>query len=495
MTMSNEFDPHAVPPFPVFTIRQSEDGTDTLDGVPIEPAHGEASRHRAATDAAAQKAAQQGHDAVRVRAHLVGGRKVDFIVRTTGEVYDTTAPDAPVKPSRKKRTLILTAAGLTGVLVLGGGAFVLGHALGGDEPEPVATTQPPPPGYGTDIPVGLPDAFADHAAWTTEVNDTALAREMHDGRILTLTADRTLAILDPERGETQWVGSSAPTDLDEVHETTWQGRPVLASASSQSLSLWPLDDGEDQAAPVTVSLDASADVTYAGTAPLIDLGDYTVLAPATPTSETKRITLPPGAVPAAVTDGAIRSITDEAVWSTDPETEEHEQVNLDAPKGAKGSPEAVIGLTADHALAEWKQKDSSKSSLALIDLTTGDVEAHATVTRPPSDSDPLISDADAQTAVIGDVFVSYGNDPALVELETFETTAIKGHRLHGTADQEPATVTVTADGLNLEDYPLYSPEDPSPVLVTDEAAYVVHTRVDQTYLYRADRTPSKEPTP
>ena len=123
------------------------------------------------------------------------------------------------------------------------------------------------------------------------------------------------------------------------------------------------------------------------------------------------------------------------------------------------------------------------------------MEAHATVTRPPSDSDPLISDADAQTAVIGDVFVSYGDDPALVELERFETTAIEAHRLHGTDDRTPVTATVTGDGLEIEDYPLYSPEDPSPVLVTDEAAYVVHTRVDQTYLYRADRTPSKEPTP
>lgn len=493
--MSNEFDPHAVPPFPVFTIRQSQDGTDTLDGVPIEPAHEEANRERAATDAAAQKGAQQGHDAVRVRAHLVGGRRVDFVVRTTGEVYDTTAPEEPVKPRRRKRVLVLTAVGLTGALILGGGgAFVLGHTLSTEEPEPVAATPTPPPGYGTDIPVGLPDTFTTNAAWTAEVNEQALAREMHDGRILTLTADRTLAILDPETGKAQWVGSSAPTDLDEVHETTWQGRRVLASASSQSLSLWPLDDGEDRAAPVTVSLEASADVTYAGTAPLIDLGDYTVLAPATPTREAKRVTLPPGAVPAAVADGAIRSLTDEAVWSTDPETEEHEQVSLDPPKGASGSPEEVIGLSPDHALAQWPQKDSSKSAVALIDLTTGTVAAHATLTRPPSESDPLISDADAQTAVIGEVFVSYGEDPALVELDGFDATAIDGRRLYGTEDRAPVTATVTGDGLEIEEYPLYSPEDPSPVLVTDEAAYVVHTRVDQTYLYRADRTPSKEPT-
>src|SRR5699024_2713097 len=198
------------------------------------PTHGESDRHRAATDAAAQKAAEQGHEAVRVRAHLSDGRSVDFVVRASGEVYDTTVPDEPVKPSRKKRALILVAAGLTGVLVIGGGAFVLGHALGDAEPVAVETTPPPPAGAGTDIPVGLPPAFSSTAAWSAQVDDKAVVRELSDGRLLTITEARTLTILDPDRGEPQWVGSSAPTDLTDVHETTWQGRPVLAAASSQS---------------------------------------------------------------------------------------------------------------------------------------------------------------------------------------------------------------------------------------------------------------------
>ena len=489
--MHGGFDPAAVPPFPVFTIRQTDAG-DTLDGVPIEPAHGETDRHRAATDAAAQKAAEQGHEAVRVRAHLSDGRSVDFVVRASGEVYDTTVPDEPVKPSRKKRALILVAAGLTGVLVIGGGAFVLGHALGDEEPVAVETAPPPPAGAGTDIPVGLPPAFSRTAAWSAQVDDKAVVRELSDGRLLTITEARTLTILDPDRGEPQWVGSSAPTDLTDVHETTWQGRPVLAAASSQSLTLWPLDDTEGTVAPVSVDLDARAEVTYAGTAPLIDLGDYTVTAPATESSEAHRVTLPPGAVPAAAgADGVIRSLTDEAVWTTNPDTGEHERIDLATPEGADGAPEDVIGLTADHALVQWSGDGSSDTTLALIDLTTGTVAAQATA-RPPSDSDVLHSDPDAQTAVIGDVFISYGDDPAVVDLDGLDVTAVDGRQLYGSRDRTAVTATVTGDETSVEDYPLYSPDDPSPVLVSDDAAYVVHTTVDETYLYRADRTPSKE---
>src|SRR5699024_12852702 len=119
----------------------------------------------------------------------------------------------------------------------------------------------------------------------------------------------------------------APTHLADVHDTTWQRRPALAAASSQSLTLVPLDDTDGTVAPVSVDLDARAEVTYAGTAPLIDLGDYTVAAPATESSEAHRVTLPPGAVPAAAgADGVIRSRTDGAVWTTNPAPGEHERL-------------------------------------------------------------------------------------------------------------------------------------------------------------------------
>ena len=111
--------------------------------------------------------------------------------------------------------------------------------------------------------------------------------------------------------------------------------------------------------------------------------------------------------------------------------------------------------------------------------------------RAPSKSDELHSDPAAQTAVIGDLFIAYGNNPDILDLDGFEPSAIYGHDIYGTQDRIPATATVTGDELTVDQYPLFSPDDPSPVLVTDDAAYIVHTTVDQTYLYRASRT-SKE---
>src|SRR5699024_4302456 len=113
--MSDEFDPHKVSPFPVFTIRQSDEGPDTLDGVPIEPAHDEEQRDAPATAAAALLATDHVDDAVRVRAHLLDGRRVDFVIRATGEVYDTT-PDEPTTTRRPTRRVLLAAIAMTSVL-------------------------------------------------------------------------------------------------------------------------------------------------------------------------------------------------------------------------------------------------------------------------------------------------------------------------------------------------------------------------------------------
>src|SRR5690625_315527 len=162
--MSDEFDPHKVSPFPVFTIRQSDEGPDTLDGVPIEPAHGEEQREAAATAAAARKATDHGYDAVRVRAHLLDGRRVDFVIRATGEVYDTT-PDEPTT-TRPRRRVLLAAIAMTSVLILAlGGFFIARTITANNTPEPVASPTPPA-GAGTSIPVGLPTDISTTASWT-----------------------------------------------------------------------------------------------------------------------------------------------------------------------------------------------------------------------------------------------------------------------------------------------------------------------------------------
>lgn len=486
-----QFDPHAVPPFPVFTLRLDEAGHATLDGVPVEPAPGD-SPTTAGTAAAARKAADLGHEAVRVRAHADDGQRYDLVVQATGEIHDITPRTDIRTPVSIRKKALISAAAATVVLALTGSAFAIGTALTSRDEPPAASTSAPPPGAGQALPVGLPDQFSDTATWKAHIDDRAGAKLLTDGRILTHNTSRQLLILNPDTGQSEWSGANAPQDLTTVHETTWQGRPVLAAASPQRLTLWPLDHGTSNVSPVEVDLSARASVTYAGHSPLIDLGDYTVLAPPQAADEdAQRVTLPPGARPAAITERGIVSVAEKAVWTTDPTTGEHSQQPLDSPSGTV---EALIPLSDTRTLVQWSDDDTGTSAhVAIIDLDDGSTRAEATLPRQlDTRSAPLI-DADAHTAVVGDLFIDYTDAAALVGLDRFQVTAVDGHTLYGTDNDGPRTGHITADTLDLDTYATYSPDDEPPALVTADAAYITHTQVDETYLYRADREQKEHP--
>lgn len=492
MTTPDDFDPNTVPPFPVLTIRESADGPDTLDGVPIEPAHGQDDRKRAAVAAAAAKAQDLGHDAVRVAVHGVGGERFDMVVRANGQPYDTTPSQEPAAPPRRRRSLLLAAGALvTVVLVL---AAFLGARFIAEQtptPEPVADTSTPPPGAGTEVPAGLPPGFEPTAAWTAAVEDGSSAKRLADGRILTLNPDGSLNALDATTGEKTWMGTGAPSELETVAETIWQGRPVLATAQAQRLTLWPLDT--TPATPVHVDLQAPADVSFAGDAPLIDLGDYTVLAPATPDADARRLALPAGAKPAAITEGIVSAITADSITTTDIATGEYDEQPFTPPAGSTGTPQTVLGLDGTHALASWDGEDGD--IVALIDLTTG--AALATTSTPGGlrPNDVPLRDQSHHTAVVGDLFVSY--DPAdarIVPMSGFTPTALHDTTVYGEARGSLGTLTIVGEEPAFDPYELLSPDDPSPTLITDDAGWIVITTVDQTTIYRTDRT-AKEQTP
>lgn len=482
------FDPAATPPFPVYTLRVTPEGGTTLDGVPVEPAPGE-DPLLAGRLAAARKAGNAGHDAVRVTAVTSDNQRFQLVIRANGDVYDIT-PEPPKPPKPKKTKVLIGAAAGLAALVLVGGGITAGVLIAGGNDEPVVAAPTPPPGAGSDIPVGLPNYFSPEATWRYSVAERSGAKKLADGTVLLLTPSRELAAIDPETGEVPWRASSGPQDLSTAFETTWQGRPVLASTTGQQLHLWPRDT--DEAAVTRVDLEADATVTYAGTAPLIDLGDYTVLAPATEQRKAQRVSLPPGTKPVAVTENGIASLGESGVWLTDPESGDYERTGDLGSDDAEGLPHFATGIDSDHYLAQWRGEGNDGNYTALINAA-GDVLAETRMRGNLADRDVPMTDADHQTSVVGDLFIDYRPEsPALAVIEDFDVTALDGTTLYGMHERQPKAARVTGDGLQLTDYPVFSEEDTSPVLVTDEAAYVVSPQVDVTYLYRAPRTNTDE---
>ena len=486
---TDEFDPNTVPPFPLYRIVMTDDGPDMLDGVPIEPAADDASRTQAAVEAARRKAEEQNLKAVRAVAFQTDDSQWDFVVTATGEVYDTTR--YPEDTGSKKRRLVIGAIGAAAaVAVIAAGGLTWTVLNDRSEPEPPAATAPP--GAGIEIPAGLPEGYSPTAQWALSVAKDPIVQTLHDGRILTQTTGGNLMILDPETATREWTGIAVPSGKLQMHETTWQGRKIIAAATSQKLYMWPLDTGH-KTGPTIFDPKFRATTTFAGTAPLIDLGDYTVMTPATEKEKPHKLTLPPGSRPTAVDGDIIRSISDTTINETTITTEETSKTPYQPPKGATGAPAAVYGLSAHSAIVQWEAKDKKQSDRisALVDLKEKIITPISGLPDIARNTEILL-DTKAQTAVIGSTYLNYGADtPQTVGFTDITPSAIRGHTIFGTTHDGPATLDPEGDNA-VEPYTSLTDKDPGPAAVTADAAYIAVTQVDTTKLYRSPRHNDEE---
>jgi hypothetical protein len=147
-----------------------------------------------------------------------------------------------------------------------------------------------------------------------------------DGRIVTLTVDRQVALVDPVNGAVTW-HVPAPDNATGPHLALVDGLQVVAVVSPDALTYWVLPStgasqpragtsqpggspsgstaaGSPQnaaAGPVTVELPAGSRVTWSGPSPLVTLGDGT--AAVVRSAQVQRVGLPTG-TRALAADGA-----------------------------------------------------------------------------------------------------------------------------------------------------------------------------------------------
>lgn len=483
----NEINPDQVPPFPVYAL-EYDGSTVMLDKVIVEPAPGQEVTE-AGVEAVARKAREAGLEAVRVRVATPDGDHL-MVVGSEGEAVDITPSTAPDQPSRRKRLLIIAAA-MAVLLVLSVGGIGIGMAIKEANTEPVAAPAPPIPGADTPIPVALPNGFADHAAWTVPIADRAEPVALNDNSVLITTPQGGLEIREPERATTVWSSSSAPRGSTPVVETTWTGRPVLAAASGSTMTLWPLDLPDTKDVPsAEIEIDTQAEITYAGVAPLLDLGDYTVAVPAE--KGVQRVNVPPGTQPVAAGDDIIVSIGDNVIARTAfTEQAANSTTNFNRPKGTKGAPTNAIGLTPTRALVTWEVDNSDLT--ALIDTETGKVLDTQTGKAPDSRDLPQIDDNEG-TALLGSYFIRLaGSDPQLFDLDlTSRDAVLDGSHVYTANTDGPLELTISGDKVVPGQWTPLSPDEPLPSAVSDNSAYVVAEKVDQSILYRAPRHNQEE---
>lgn len=481
--------PESVPPFPVYALEYDGD-TVLLDKVIVEPAPGQ-ELTEAGLQAVARKVTDAGLDAVRVRVVTPDDTHL-MIVNSDGDAEDITPSTEPDKPSRRKRGLIIGSAILV-LVVVGAGGIALGKVIKDANTEPVAAAPPPIPGENAAIPFGLPTGFDSTADWSLPVADGRPPSVLQNGQVLLTTPEGRLEIHETKRAQTVWSSSTVPSGTTPIVETTWTDRPVLASATGRTLTLWPLDLNDNTNVPaVEVDIDAQADVTYAGAAPLIDLGDYTVAVPGE--DGVQRVSVPPGTQPVAAGNDIIVSVGDNTIAKTAFTSKATSTtIDFERPKGAKGAPTSAIGLTPTRAVVTWKA--DKKETTALVDTEKGKVLATLDGRAPRVEELPQV-DKSSGTALAGSYFIRYdGDEPTIVDLDVASREAVlDGNHVYTTNQDGPLDLKISGDKVAPSAWEPLAPDDPPPAAIASDAAYVLAEKVDQSILYRAPRK-NQEATP
>jgi hypothetical protein len=315
---------------------------------------------------------------------------------------------------------------------------------------------------------------------------------LEGGRVVVVDNDGNLAILDGADGSVTWRGNGGPTGQAGIHATTVENRPMLSTAGSTALTLWPLDTDDSARVPGTsVDIGASSEVSYLGSAPLVTLSDQTI---ALLTEDgVKRVDVP-------VTSTAILATQDTAIaanaksWWTIPTTGEPVKNDLPGPRGVDYDPTLITAADDTHLITVWPTDNNATDLVNLIDLETNTIVAAAKVPSGTvrDDTEPIHSTT-GTTLTLGGIFIDYGEEPQIVAVDDVVPTVIDGDTIYGTQDREPVVAHLEGDSFEVTPFTTLSTDDTTvPAAVVADYAYVVAEKVDSTLLYALGREDERD---
>lgn len=479
-------DPTKVPNYPVINLRLTPDGAVWVDGHPVVVEDGQPPTE-AGVQAVATKVGQQGLGAVRVRA-VTPDREYTMVVTESGDAIDTTPP--PEDDAGRRRLPLRTIAFVAGAfLVLGaGGTATVMAVTGGEPPAPSVPSPTVLPGAGANLPVQAPEGYDQKAAWSVPVEERTQAMVTDGGAVLVTTTDGELGLLDGASGTASWTGRSPQR---EMHLSSVDGRPVVAAANDDALTLWPLDITDPSAMPGTeLELAGRAEVSYLGSMPLIELPNQTVTM--FDGAELALRDVPIGAQPVMTTPAGVIAVSADAWWTitVDAEPVSHP---LPRPEAAQETAPAIVSAAADDQLVlGWPTSERGVTVFALIDLTSGEIRQEATMTANLRGDEEPIRDPSGTTMTLGSILVDYGPDPLLIDLGDIEPSAVNDRSVYGTLDDQQTTVEWDSE-LKTHQAEKVPGDVVPPIAVTDQYAYVITEKINETRLYALPRTEGMNP--
>ena len=481
--------PEKVPAFPVYTLQISEDREAvTLDGAEV-PLADDDDFVAAGIAAIVAKLHRHHLGVVRVRAiDASTDNSWDMIVSATGEVVDLSEEQEAEQARKERKTrrnkrLMLAGVSTLAVLTLGGvtAAVVVANQPAAQAPAYV------PQGVGATLPAAPPPQHALTAAWSHPVATGSTVNLISAERLLTADPDGSVTARNPQTGQPVWRGASAPENLRGMHQTTWAGQSVYAAVVGQELRLWPttMPPNTYSVSPTAIALEPGQSARTDVALPYIDLGDWYIRLPEG-AGKLHNVMIPPGSIVLNTSaDGSITTMSANKIYTLDNQGNITAEKSFAAPAGTTRYPSRVWTLDDSHLLLAW---DEGTRLMGVLDTATGQLLANAKPRAIPSASDDLYVDTDAQTAAIGSIGVRYGNGAALTDLKSASITSIHGTTVYANTNSGPVTMDLNYPDAEMQTWNNYRSQDPAPELVTNDAVYLVATQLENTVVYRSNRT-------
>jgi len=266
-------------------------------------------------------------------------------------------------------------------------------ARGAADVAPSATTSaaslsPSPASPPARLTGGAPPGFTASPLWGVPVASASTALVGADGRVLALTADHQVALVDPADGTLAW-HVQAPSGATGLNLATIDGHSVAAVVTPDTLTYWSLPVLRSAAGaaalapvepsdPVTVRLATGAALSWAGPSPLVTLPDGT--AGVIRGGEVQRVSLPTGLRPLAADGADVLAVQGRAWIRQRAGQAPGPTMRLTAPPKATGTaPIRVENIGGSFLAGVWTS--ASGPVVAVYDAHTGAVAVQATFPR------------------------------------------------------------------------------------------------------------------
>ena len=406
----DDFDPAAVPRFPVLTCHLTAPETPNgiwsvdVDGLTVPGVWATTAAEAAqdAIDALAATIEQKNYRVVRVNADITEDGHTErqrLIVSAEGAVFDLDAQtDQARSTTRRHRRWIIAATAAALALILVGG-ITTGVILGNRTTAPVVA--PPsqrPAAAAAELPGQPPAGLTSHALWSSqaELTDTTPVVQTPDRHLVAAT-DSALVWIDPINGTT-----THTLNTGQISDGPWlgstDGLAWIAWTSGNTLSWTSALDPTDEPHSVELPTNTDNDViaTATGLAWRTSPTRFDMLTRNGPEGRT----VPADTTPVAVSTTLGLIVTDEAghTW----------QVTNDAPHApdplpltgpANAHPHGALWADDTWLIAGWTTPDGT----AHYTWHNGaDTTAEHTVTEKPNPhlhSRPLTADSTSQQAI------------------------------------------------------------------------------------------------